>query len=237
MRADCITPSPKRVGLVLVLGLALASLALLIDAPVATFCQRFQPRGDLRLGGDVRRTLEWLQQFGDVATCLICALCIWLLDPARRRDLPRALIALLGVWGVVQAAKMLAGRPRPRVVFGDPKPGFDAAVQFTLPWQQYPLPRPDPQGITTYVMHHAWDLGIGSDLWSFPSSHTSAATALAVILSRLYPPLRPLVWSLVACVGLSRVLLGAHFPSDVIAGAALGYAAATFIFRPHLSKT
>lgn len=231
MRSDCITPSPRRVAVVLVSGLALAALALFLDPPIATFAQRLQPGGDIHLGGDVRRTIEWLQQFGDAATCLICAICIWLLDPARRRDLPRALLALLGTWGVVQAIKMLAGRPRPRVVFGHPQPGFDAIVQFTPPWRAYPLPHTD-HGVTTYVLQHAWTLGHGSDLWSFPSSHTSAAAALAVVLSRLYPRLTPLVWFLVACVGVGRVVLGAHFPSDVIAGAAVGYAAATLLFRP-----
>jgi membrane-associated phospholipid phosphatase len=235
MRADCITSpaSPKRVLITLLTGLALAGLALLIDAPVATFCQRFQPAGDLHLGGDLKRTLEWLQQFGDIATCIIIALCIWLLDPANRRNLWRALLALLASGLAVQALKMFAGRPRPRVVFGHPKPGYDAVVQFTGPLREYPLPRTSASGLTEYASRHAWEFWnhIGSDLWSFPSSHTSAAAGLAVILARLYPPLRPLLWTLVAIVGTSRVLLGAHFPSDVIAGAAIGYAFTALLFR------
>lgn len=236
MRADCITrpASPQRVAAILLAGLALAGLAMLIDAPVATFCQRFQPGGDFHLGGDVKRTLEWLQQFGDIATCVIIAWCIWLLDPANRRNLGRAFVALLGSGLIVLALKMLAGRPRPRVIFGHPKPGYDAVVQFTGPLREYPLPRTTAAGLTEYLSRHSWEFWnhIGSDLWSFPSSHTSAAAGLAVILSRLYPTLRPLVWTLLGIVAASRVVLGSHFPSDVIAGAAVGYAAVEILFRP-----
>lgn len=228
MRADCIpTPAnPRRVLTILLLGLLLAAASLPLDPAIAQFCRRLQPGGDLRLGGDFRRTLELLQQFGDVATCTICAIVIWLLDPARRRHLLQALLALVGSVAVVQTIKILAGRPRPRVIFGNPKPGYDGVIQFTGPFRPYPLPRTGPGETTEYLLRHSWEVwgGISSDLWSFPSSHTSAAAGLAVVLARFYPPLRPLVWSLVVIVAIARVVFGAHFPSDVIAGGVLGYA-------------
>lgn len=57
---------------------------------------------------------------------------------------------------------------------------------------------------------------------SFPSGHATTAAALFVALSFLAPQLRiPLlitgIW-----IGLARVIVGAHYPSDVIAGLALG---------------
>ncbi len=62
------------------------------------------------------------------------------------------------------------------------------------------------------------------DEFSFPSGHTAGAfVMLSVVghaLSVLAVPL-----ALLAClVGLSRVYLGVHYPSDVLAGAALGSA-------------
>jgi undecaprenyl-diphosphatase len=62
-----------------------------------------------------------------------------------------------------------------------------------------------------------------SDQFSFPSGHTSAAFLTTGLLAHFYPlmliPL--LVWAI--NVGISRVMLGVHFPSDCLAGAALGF--------------
>jgi undecaprenyl-diphosphatase len=59
-------------------------------------------------------------------------------------------------------------------------------------------------------------------LSSFPSGHATTAFALAAVLSLWYPRLT-LVWLLLAAaIGWSRVVLGSHFPSDVLAGAVLG---------------
>ncbi|WP_040261578.1 bifunctional DedA family/phosphatase PAP2 family protein [Pseudomonas massiliensis] len=66
--------------------------------------------------------------------------------------------------------------------------------------------------------------------YSMPSGHSSASFAfflvLAVLASRGQPPRMRLTWMLVACIpalsiALSRVYLGAHWPTDVLAGALL----------------
>lgn len=57
---------------------------------------------------------------------------------------------------------------------------------------------------------------------SFPSGHTAGSFAAATAIGTLLPRQRlPLLW-LASVVGLSRIYLGHHFPSDVLAGAALG---------------
>ena len=61
---------------------------------------------------------------------------------------------------------------------------------------------------------------------SFPSGHTIAAFSVATVISRRYPKYRWLpyvAYGLAGVVGFSRVTLSSHFPSEVFAGAALGY--------------
>lgn len=57
---------------------------------------------------------------------------------------------------------------------------------------------------------------------SFPSGHATSAFAAAGVVAALHPRLRAPVLTLAALIGLSRVYLGVHYPTDVIAGAALG---------------
>jgi membrane-associated phospholipid phosphatase len=60
---------------------------------------------------------------------------------------------------------------------------------------------------------------------SFPSAHASTSFAGALCYSRLGLPRAPL-YALAGTLALSRVYLGVHYPSDVLAGAALGTALA-----------
>jgi membrane-associated phospholipid phosphatase len=56
---------------------------------------------------------------------------------------------------------------------------------------------------------------------SFPSAHASTSFAGALAYARLGAPAKPL-YALAGALSLSRLYLGAHYPSDVLAGAALG---------------
>jgi membrane-associated phospholipid phosphatase len=57
---------------------------------------------------------------------------------------------------------------------------------------------------------------------SFPSAHSTSAVTGAVALGRVAPALKPGLYVLAASICIGRPYLGMHYPSDVLAGVALG---------------
>ncbi len=66
---------------------------------------------------------------------------------------------------------------------------------------------------------------------SFPSSHSANAVAMSAILASLYPQAAVTFWVLAILCALLRYVLDAHWPSDVLGGVVLGYAAAVVTWR------
>ena len=81
--------------------------------------------------------------------------------------------------------------------------------------------KPRPQLWTPLIVEHSY---------SFPSGHALGSSVLygflAVVLAREYPHYRIGIYSmtilLVGSIGLSRLFLGVHYPTDIIAGDAVG---------------
>ncbi len=72
---------------------------------------------------------------------------------------------------------------------------------------------------------------------SLPSNHASNAAAAAVVTAWAAPPLAPYAIALALLVGVSRVYLGQHWPSDVLSGWALGsIIALAFVQLPRLRE-
>lgn len=115
-----------------------------------------------------------------------------------------AILAVNGSDGIVPVVHMLAV-------------GLTGTILYK--WLKGKTLRPRP-----YEVHRdIWLTGRPLDRFSFPSGHTLHAVAFSAIAVFYYPALFVLVVPFAAMVALSRVVLGLHYPSDVIMGALIGF--------------
>lgn len=191
------------VSLWIVLGLAL----LPWDVAIARWCAQD------RIPGDIAALFARAEVFGHGYGVAGIAITIYLLDPARRRALPRLLTSFVAAGLSADLLKLQFWRMRPR----------------------YFLELVESEQLSTYVGSvwtiATWDTNLlrQHQSQSFPSAHTAGAVALAYALSRIYPAGRHWFYLLVVFCALNRVTGNAHFASDVCWGAALGYALAAFV--------
>ncbi|HZL38848.1 MAG TPA: phosphatase PAP2 family protein [Pseudolabrys sp.] len=66
---------------------------------------------------------------------------------------------------------------------------------------------------------------------SLPSGHTTTVFSVLVAFGSLWPRARTVLWIYVLLISVSRVVVTAHFPSDVLAGALVGVAVALLVRR------
>jgi undecaprenyl-diphosphatase len=66
-------------------------------------------------------------------------------------------------------------------------------------------------------------LAVAPTKLSFPSAHATSSVAGATALGRVQPRARPYLFGLAAAICVGRPYLGMHYPSDVLAGGALGF--------------
>ncbi len=116
----------------------------------------------------------------------------------------RCLVAA-GGWGALSLAASAAAATILKVLIHRPRP-----------WSQLPEPATWAAGVSAAIHE--------SKLRAFPSGESTATFAIAWTLGCLCPPLRWPLLGLAAMVAVARVVVGAHHPSDVWAGAMLGIA-------------
>jgi undecaprenyl-diphosphatase len=115
-----------------------------------------------------------------------------------------SVIAIVGGWhGVAVAAQMTIT-------------GLTALMLYRVlkRWTRRPRPFRTCPGVIAHVPP--------LDEFSFPSGHTLQAVAFTTVAVAHYPMLAPFLIGFAALVGASRVVLGLHYPSDVLAATVIG---------------
>jgi membrane-associated phospholipid phosphatase len=182
-----------------------------LDMPVARFVRSFDI-GVLNLVGDLLALpgkgvvvtgafiliglLGWRRQRNQPApmTLTMAGLVDWVSDWWRQRNQ----LTEIGVRGLLAQLGIAAASQLLKHLIGRPRPRFAHSDEFSL----------------------GPSLATGFD--SFPSGHAANAFGAATVLAWFFPAVRLPLYLVAGLVAVSRVLRGAHFPTDVLAGAVLG---------------
>ncbi len=122
-----------------------------------------------------------------------------------------ALLAFEGVQAVIPVVHMLLA---------------GGASTLVYKWLKKKTSRPRPYQVNPDIACIAAPL----DRFSFPSGYTLHAVAFSTVATAYYPELAWIVLPFTFLVAISRMVLGLHYPSDVLAGAAIGYFIARISF-------
>ncbi|UUO09125.1 phosphatase PAP2 family protein [Blastopirellula sp. J2-11] len=189
----------------------LGFLALPIDHAVSA---NFVEPGDLawKIEGDLRTLFLLSEAFAHGTGVLVIVIAMAVLDRRHRNLFYVPLLTALGGGMMANILKVsLLARIRPH------------AFDFTKSnWESFYAALP-------LFNSAAWPHLGQHDYQGCPSAHSATAAALAVALTSIYPHGRWLFVGLSLLAGFQRVLVGAHFPSDVIWGWSVGTAFAAVI--------
>jgi membrane-associated phospholipid phosphatase len=209
-RKSAVTPiwrAPLRLAIAAAVGVAIiAATMAVLDAPAVTAAQRAP---------------EWLIVTFEYVT--VFGKSVWFLLPI---VLALALIACLStpllarmVRGVVAALAVRLGF----LFFAIGLPG----LVFTIAKRLVGRARPFVEGTAGPLIYRP--LGWNVEYSSLPSGHAVDAFAAAMAIGTLWPRARPVMWTYAVIIAVSRVVLTAHFPSDVMVGGLVGVLGALLV--------
>lgn len=189
-------------GWLLAAAAAAALLAVLsvVDAQVSHFGQSLPEPALIAFG--------WFTRLGESDWILVPSAIVLVAAAAGARyasstTLRRALAQLTGIAGFIFVGVGL--------------PGLFTAIVKRI------IGRGRPEGSETAAPFDFQVMSWGDWVYqSFPSGHATTAFALCFVVSFLRPRWFPAMLMFAALIALSRIVLGAHFPTDVLAGALAG---------------
>lgn len=172
----------------------LALAALAVDIPVVrVFEQKQLPAAVDR---SLKDALEICEGFGHGFGAALIVIGALVLAPSKRRYWPWLWSSSLGAGLVANLLKLTVQRVRPR----------DFNWTFESVWITF-----------------SKEMNQGVAMQSFPSAHTATAVGLALILTALFPRGKWFFAVMAGLVGMQRIASSSHFPSDVFAGATIGW--------------
>lgn len=198
--------------------LAMALAVMPLDIPLACFVHEIRAAETPYWFRSLAKTCSLSEVISHGIGVMMVLLGVYALDREHRQVLPR-LLACSFVSGLLAlACKSLIVRKRPLHFTPEYLAGHVTETFGSwLPWMT--------------------DGAASNDLRSFPSAHTATAFGLAVGLSWLYPQARWFFFLIASLAACQRIVVEAHFMSDVIIGCAIGIALALLFVGPgHLGR-
>ena len=190
--------NPSYLPAVVLMGLTLVA-AVMLDAGMSRWFAQH------RVHGEMSNLLEAAEHFGTPFGQLMILLTILIASGWRDLRVLRVFLCATAAGMSANVIKLMVARARPRdlnLVDSDftLAPGFDGMFPFGAG---------------------------GSAMQSFPSAHTASAFGFAVVMSWAWPAARIPFFVIASLTGIQRICSTAHYPSDVIFGAALGWMVGT----------
>lgn len=191
-----------RIGRILIVAGVLFVISLGLDTPVARWAHESGLAANLV--DHHALLLRVLRIQGNFLEFTVPAVALLLVIPPPPRWIEAEVVLLAGVFsGINWIIKWMVGRTRP----------FHTSAG---PWEFHPFDRGLVHGL---LFRGALK---GARPLSFPSGDATLAFAMAVSLGWALPRWRPLFFATAIVVGVERISENAHYPSEIVAGLALG---------------
>ncbi|MEL7496692.1 MAG: phosphatase PAP2 family protein [Planctomycetota bacterium] len=157
--------------------------------------------------GDLRKFIGLSEIFAHGFGVLVISLVLWLLVPNAARFIPR--IAMCAFWPslIVNGLKLQFYRWRP--------------IRFFDEFSVSHFPADQSETWLGWFAYDKWNMVYATQ--SFPSAHTATAWGLAIGMSWAFPKGRWLFFGIALLASVQRVISFAHWPSDVLVGAAIAF--------------